>query len=56
MMISSMNDDYEDSYILKSPSLCKIHRKYSTNASVLWEPLHMNPGAMNDGVVDGNDF
>lgn len=56
MMISSLNGGCEDSYILKSPSLCKIHRKYSTNASVLWEPLHMDPRAVKDETVDVNDF
>lgn len=41
---------------LKIPQSLKIHKKYSTNASVLWEPLHMDPRAVKDEAVDIKDF
>jgi hypothetical protein len=56
MMISSLNDDCEDSCILKSPSLCKIHKKLFNKPSVLWEPLHIDPRAVKHKAVDVKDF
>lgn len=56
MMIPSLNDGYEDSCILKSPSCCKIHKKYSAEASVLWEPLHMDPRAVKGEAIDVKHF